>query len=84
MAASLHMQLGMGAYLRKDDNAALAAFREAIRLDPAYWPARKSAGIALGNLGRIPEAIAEFEIYLQANPQDNDVAATVAALRTQK
>jgi tetratricopeptide (TPR) repeat protein len=84
MAASLHMQLGMAAYLRKDDSAALAAFRDAIKLDPAYWPARKNAGIALGNMGRIPEAIAEFEIYLKANPQDKDVAATVVALRAQK
>ena len=81
MAASLHMQLGMAAYLRKDDRAALLSFIEATRIDPEYWPARKNAGIALGNLGRNKEAIEQFEIYLQANPRDTDVAAAVAALR---
>jgi len=84
MAASLHLQLGMAAYMLKDDAGALTEFREAIRLDPQYWPARKNAGIALGNMGRNREAIDEFEIYLKANPQDNDVAAAVAALRTAK
>ena len=81
MAASLHMQLGMAAYMRKDDNAALQSFLEATRIDPQYWPARKNAGIALGNLGRNREAIEQFEVYLRANPQDKDVAAVVAALR---
>jgi protein O-mannosyl-transferase len=82
MAASLHMQLGMAAYMRKDDSAALLSFLEAIRIDPEYWPARKNAGIALGNLGRNREAIEQFEIYLRGNPQDKDVAAVVAALRS--
>lgn len=81
MAASLHMQLGMAAYLRKDDNAALLSFLEATRIDPEYWPARKNAGIALGNLGRNREAIEQFEIYLRGNPRDKDVAAVAAALR---
>lgn len=84
MAASLHMQLGMAAYMRKDDQAALAEFQEAIRLDSQYWPARKNAGIALGNLGRNREAINHFEAYLAANPQDAAVAAAVAALKAAK
>ncbi len=81
MAAALHAQIGMAAYLRKDDPGALAGFLEAIRLDPNHWLARKNAGIALGNMGRNREAIEQFEIYLAANPQDKDVAAAVAALR---
>lgn len=84
MAASLHMQLGMAAYMRKDDRAALASFNEAIRLDPKYWLAYKNAGIALGNLGRNGEAITQLETYLRAYPADKDVAAAVAALRAAK
>ncbi|MBI2689465.1 MAG: tetratricopeptide repeat protein [Acidobacteria bacterium] len=82
--ATLHMQLGMVSYIRKDDAAALAEFREALRLDPAYWPARKNAGIALGNLGRNKEAADELQVYLNANPNDKDVAAVIAALRNAK
>ncbi|MFN0102863.1 MAG: tetratricopeptide repeat protein [Bryobacteraceae bacterium] len=81
MAASLHLQLGMAAYMRKDDQAALAEFTEALRLDPEYGTARKNAGIALGNMGRNREAIEQFEIYMAANPQDKDVAAAIIALR---
>jgi Tfp pilus assembly protein PilF len=84
MAASLHMQIGMAAYIRKDDQAALASFDEALRLDPKYWLAHKNAGISLGNLGRNREAIERFEIYLRAYPADKDVAAAIAALRAAK
>jgi lipoprotein NlpI len=81
MAASLHMQLGLVSYVRKDDTAALASFNEALRLDPTYAEARKNAGIALGNLGRNAEAVEQLQIYLNANPKDQGVAAAIAALR---
>jgi predicted Zn-dependent protease len=78
------MQIGLVAYIRKDDNAALTSFAEAIRLDPENWAARKNAGIALGNLGRNAEAIAQLEAYLRANPADKGVEAAITALRTAK
>jgi tetratricopeptide (TPR) repeat protein len=84
MAASLHAQLGLIAYIRKDDNAALASFQEALRLDPQHWPARKNAGIALGNLGRNAEAIEQLQSYLAANPEDKEIAGAIAALRAGK
>ena len=84
MASSLQMQIGLAAYIRKDDNAALASFAEAIRLDPENWAARKNAGIALGNLGRNAEAVAQLEAYLRANPADKGVEAAITALRTAK
>ncbi len=84
MASSLQMQIGLVAYIRKDDNAALTSFAEAIRLDPENWAARKNAGIALGNLGRNAEAIAQLEAYLRANPADKGVEAAITALRTAK
>lgn len=61
-----------------------ASLQEAIKIDPQYWPARKNAGIALGNLGRNVEAIEQLQIYLAANPDDNDIAPAIAALRAGK
>lgn len=81
MKAPLYMQLGVAEYLGKNDEAALAAFRMALQADPNHWPARKNAGIALGNLGRTKEAIAEFEAYLRANPSDDAVKQAIIALR---
>ena len=81
MQASLHLQLGMASYMRKEDEAALREFFEALRLVPEYAVARKNAGISLGNLGRNREAIEQFELYLKDNPQDKDVQAVVTALR---
>ena len=84
MVSTLHMQIGLAAYIRKDDSAALASFTEAIRVDPENWAARKNAGIALGNLGRNAEAIAQLEAYLRANPGDKGVEAAITALRAAK
>lgn len=81
LQASLRLQLGMASYMRKDDEAALREFFEALRLVPEYATARKNAGISLGNLGRTREAIEQFELYLKDNPDDKDVRAVVAALR---
>ena len=81
LQASLRLQLGMASYMRKDDEAALREFFEALRLAPEYAVARKNAGISLGNLGRTREAIEQFELYLKDNPDDKDVRAVVAALR---
>lgn len=82
LAVDIHMELGIVAYLRKNDAAALAAFQEALRFNPDHGPARKTAGFALGNMGRNREAVEQLEIYLKANPQDPDVAAAIAALRS--
>ena len=69
--APLYMQLGVVEYMEKNDAGALAAFRGALAADPQHWPARKNAGIVLGNMGKTAEAIAEFEAYLRANPGDS-------------
>lgn len=79
--APLYMQLGVVEYMRKNDEAALTAFHRALEADPQHWPARKNAGIVLGNLGRKDEAIAEFEAYLKQNPGDAEVRQAIMALR---
>jgi len=80
--APLYMQLGVVEYMAKNDEGALAAFRGALAADPQHWPARKNAGIVLGNMGRTAEAVAEFEAYLRANPGDKSVVEAVAALKS--
>jgi len=79
--APLLMQLGVVEYLGKNDASALAAFRGALEADPNHWPARKNAGIVLGNMGRTADAIAEFEAYLLVNPGDSSVREAITALR---
>jgi protein O-mannosyl-transferase len=81
LTAELHAQLGLAAYMQQRDAAALASFQESLRWNPQFHPARRNAGIALGNLGRNREAIEQLEIYLAAQPNDAAIRAAVAALR---
>ena len=53
-----------------DMNAAVEQFREAVRLDPSDAGAQASLGMALAELGRLPEAKACFERALQLNPDN--------------
>jgi tetratricopeptide (TPR) repeat protein len=82
--ASVYMEIGTAEYMRQKDEAALAAFLQALRLNPALSPARKNAGITYGNLGRRQDAIRELSIYLSTNPSDTAVRQAIEALqRTQ-
>ena len=77
----LHMQIGTLHYMEGKDEAALVSFRAVLAAYPEFAEARKNAGIALGNLGRNQEAIAELEKYLAARPDDAAVRQAVEALR---
>ena len=45
-------------------------FRQVLEFDPSYSNALFALGAALANQGRIQEAIEEFEIVLQLNPDN--------------
>jgi tetratricopeptide (TPR) repeat protein len=79
--ALFFMQLGIVDYVQKNDAGALVHFRAALKADPTHWPAVKNAGIVLGNMGRVPEAIAELESYKKAVPEDTSVQSAIDALR---
>jgi mono/diheme cytochrome c family protein len=59
------------AFEMMDKNAeALACFRKALGKQPGYLNARYNLGNTLADLGRLDEAIAEFEAVVEANPDD--------------
>ncbi len=52
------------------------------RLDPDYAPVHFVAGALYHAQGRLPEAAAEFEAYLEAEPRGDYAAASARALQT--
>ncbi|MBN1866953.1 tetratricopeptide repeat protein [Candidatus Sumerlaeota bacterium] len=63
--ARAHSNLG-GALIRAHCfQEAIEAFREALRLDPEYYPARHGWGVALQRMGRTPAAAEQFEAALR-------------------
>lgn len=66
--AFVHHNLGIVHQQRNHHVEALAAFRAAARLDPAFGPARLLAGSSLLALGRAEEAVAELERAVRLLP----------------
>lgn len=66
--AFVHHNLGIVHQQRNRHEAALAAFRAAARLDPAFGPARLLAGSSLLALGRAREAVTELERAVRLLP----------------
>lgn len=66
--AFVHHNLGIVHQHRNRHLAAVAAFRAAARLDPAFGPARLLAGSSLLALGRAAEAVTELERAVRLLP----------------
>jgi tetratricopeptide (TPR) repeat protein len=58
------------------------AFEEALKLDPKHANSHYQLAMCFINLGKLPEAVVEFEAYLQSAP-DGQYAAQVKAMLTQ-
>jgi tetratricopeptide (TPR) repeat protein len=58
------------------------AFEDAIKVDPKHANSHYQLAMCLINLGKLPEAVTEFETYLQLAP-DGQYAATVKAMVAQ-
>jgi tetratricopeptide (TPR) repeat protein len=58
------------------------AFEEAIKLDPKHANSHYQLAMCLINMGKLPEAVAEFELYVQLAP-DGQYAAQVKAMLSQ-
>jgi tetratricopeptide (TPR) repeat protein len=58
------------------------SFEEALKLDPKHANSHYQLGMCFINLGKMPEAVAEFESYLQVAP-DGQYAAQAKALVSQ-
>ena len=55
------------------------AFEEALKVDPKHANSHYQLGMCFVNLGKMPEAVAEFESYIQVAP-DGQYAAQAKAL----
>jgi tetratricopeptide (TPR) repeat protein len=66
------MKRGVAAQQRGDQEAALAEFREAIRLVPEAPVPYRYSGEALEALGRHAEAVTSYETYIRLRPDSQD------------
>ena len=72
----------LGAGLAGKAEDAKKSFEDALKIDPKHANSHYQLGMCLINLGKMPEAVAEFEAYLQVAP-DGQYAAQAKALVTQ-
>jgi tetratricopeptide (TPR) repeat protein len=73
--------LGYVDLARRNDDAALARFEQALAAAPAYAPALAGRGQALLALARDDEALQSFEAAVAADPSLSDVARRVEVLK---
>jgi tetratricopeptide (TPR) repeat protein len=74
--------VGVTAWNAGKAEEAKKAFEEVLKIDPKYANAHYQLAMCWVNLGKMPEAIASFEAYLQ-NAPDGQYAAQVKAMLTQ-
>jgi cytochrome c-type biogenesis protein CcmH/NrfG len=72
--ARAHYALGLAHEARKDMGAAVAAYRAAVRADPAFTDARRTLADALASMGEHEGAIAELTALLAVD-RSNEQAA---------
>src|SRR5580698_5701300 len=68
-AAKLN-QLGVGQLQKKEYDAAIASFREALQRQPEFPEALDNLGKALEATGKDGEAVADFDKAIQLAPQN--------------
>lgn len=73
--------LGVVHDARNDPGAAIAAYREAIRLDPGFLDARRTLIDALASLGEHAQAMAAIDELLKVHPRDEQAAQNREVLR---
>jgi hypothetical protein len=66
---SAHLNLGALLLSKLDAQGAAGMLSTAVRIDPGRPEAHDMLGAALQNLGRLPDAIREYRLALEADPQ---------------
>ncbi|MBI3267452.1 MAG: protein kinase [Planctomycetes bacterium] len=69
---------------RRDPAGALAAYDEALRLNPRYVCARNNRGSLYLEKGRFAEALAEYDLVLKLNPKQAETIVNKANLYRKK
>lgn len=80
----LHFQLGLLRFYNKEYTQAIEALQKAIAITPEYANARYFLGLSYSKLGKVEEAIHEFEIVLSYNKDNADVITILDNLRSGK
>ena len=73
--ARVFYALGLAQEARRDPGAAIAAYREAIKLDPKFADARKTLADLLAAMGEHEQAIAELDALLLIERTNEQAAA---------
>ncbi len=71
--SGVFFQLGLLRYSNKDYQGAVSALQQAIALNPAYANAKYFLGLSLERLGRIADAIAQFNELKTTNPDNKEI-----------
>lgn len=90
-AANANLEAGIG-YMAAGDsgkatdelNKAIAAFEAIVAQDPGQVSARTNLGVAYYNVGRLDDAIAQYEEALKLAPNDADIHSNLAAAYVQQ
>ncbi len=82
--AGLYFQLGLLKYNRNDYIGAASAFERAVVLVPDYANARYFLGLSLYRLGKINDAVKQFEEVEKTNQNNSEIKLILSNLRAGK
>lgn len=71
-SAEYYFEKGEESLKQKSYRTALAHFNECLRINPFYYEAYYSRGLARENLGDKQGALTDFNIYLESKPEDKE------------
>ena len=74
-----HNNLGIALHDQGEPEAAIAQYREAIRIEPDHALAHFNLGGALHDQGKLTEAVAEFRFAIRVEPNDAGGVTTLAS-----
>lgn len=82
--AGLWFEVGVLAFNKEDDKTAKQALEKAIELMPDYANAKYFLGLVQYRLGNVGESVALFEGLAASNPENAEVAKTLATIKAGK
>ncbi len=79
--ATYYFEKGEASLAKKEYISAQAHFTECLRLDPYYAEAYRLRGIVREHLGQNPQALTDFNVYVDLKPKDAEALFSRAVLR---
>lgn len=78
----IFFQLGLLHYNNRDYRSAVESFTQALNLNSGYANARYFLGISYTRLGNIADAIEQFEMLAETNPENEEVVLILSNLKS--